>query len=103
MAVTVANVDRPQISSFTALKVSEVTCDASYPTGGYALTAAQLGLGRVSFALCNVKTTAAAGATVQAWYDPVNALLKLNAAAAEVANASNVATLVVEVVAFGSL
>jgi hypothetical protein len=88
-----------------SVTVTDVTMDASYPTGGEAITAADLGLsGVVAILSAQIKTTAAAGNAVDAVVDftsPTAGVVKLNAAAAEVGNGSNVATLVVRVVAIG--
>jgi hypothetical protein len=84
--------------------IKEVTFDNSYPTGGEPLTAAQMGLTRIRYGIAQIKTTAAAGNTVEVQLIPQadgSALLKCNAAAAEVPNATNLATLVAVVVCWG--
>lgn len=84
--------------------VTEITMDSSYPTGGEAVTAAQLGLATVDVALCSTNT----GHIAQ--YDKANAKIKLyyadydavaDGALIEVPAATDVATVVVTVVAFG--
>jgi len=74
-----------------------VTFDSSYPTGGLALTKANIGLvvPDVIFAI------PASGYTFQ--YDAVNSKLKAYASAGtEVANATSLATVVATVIAIGS-
>lgn len=84
--------------------VTEVTMDSSYPTGGEAVTAAQLGLATVDVAICSTNT----GHIAQ--YDKANAKIKLyyadydavaDGALIEVPNTTNVAAVVVTVVAYG--
>jgi hypothetical protein len=86
--------------------VKDVTFDTSYPTGGEAINAVDFGLRAIRFGLANIKTTAAAGGAVDVVVIPQsdgNALLKVNAAAAEVANATSLATLVATVICWGDV
>lgn len=102
MAATVGVPTVQELSSGSfRVTVTDVTMDASYPTGGLAVTKAQLGLNTVIFAQASIVTTAAAGAAVDAVYDVANQKVKLIAAAAEVANAANTTGLVVRVTALG--
>lgn len=79
--------------------VTDVTFDSSYPTGGEAITPADLGMSNVIDATCEVR---AKGATVtNVYYDRTNAKLVANAAAAEVANTTDLSTVVVRVRAIG--
>lgn len=89
------------------LVVTDITLDnTAYTTGGYALTAQQLGLGSVAYGDAAVKTVVAAG-PVGAFLDCANPLapkLKLNNAAAEMGNGTATLTgVIVEVTAVGSL
>lgn len=89
------------------LIVTDVTLDATaYPTGGYPLTPIQLGLGKVDYGNATVKTVVAAGPG-EAFLDCSNPLapkLKLNNAAAEMANATATLTgVIIEVQAWGEL
>lgn len=76
-------------------KLATVTFDNSYTTGGKALLPADFGM----------KTIAAVMATSQDGflfsYDYTNQKLKAYAGAAEVTNATNLATLVVRVIVYG--
>ncbi len=84
--------------------VTLITMDASYPTGGEAVTAAQLGLATVDVAMCTSNT----GHVAQ--YDKANAKIKLyyadydavaDGALIEVPNTTDVSAVVVTVMAFG--
>lgn len=84
--------------------VTNVTMDASYPTGGEAITAAQLGLATVDHVSCSTNT----GHLAQ--YDKTNAKIKLyyadydavaDGALIEVPNTTDVSTVVVTCNAFG--
>lgn len=100
MAFTATPVVRDDSAGNRKLTVTDVTADNTYAAGGAPLTAAQLGLNRVFFAVCSIKTAAATGNAVDASYDTANAKLKVNAAAGEIANASG-SGLVVTVIAWG--
>lgn len=79
----------------------DVVGDASYPTGGYPLTAAQLGLS-TELDFINGTVYAAPVATITSVsYDAVNSKLKFLAGGAEVANATNLSTVTVRLVAKG--
>lgn len=83
--------------------VTDVTADGSYAAGGAPVTAAALGLAFVQSGVANILTSAATGNAVDAAVIPQtdgSIKLKLNAAAAEVANAAGTG-LVVRVLAFG--
>lgn len=100
MAATVAIVDQLITGGFVKVQEATVTGDASYPTGGYSITAAQLGFpGGIDWAIATVQQPG--GAAVIANYSVTNAKLQLFTSAAEVANATNVATCVVQIIARG--
>lgn len=89
------------------LTVTDITLDATaYTTGGYVLAPGNLGLSKVDYANASVKTVVAAGPG-EAFLDCSNPLvpkLKLNNAAAEMANATATLTgVIVEVQAWGEL
>lgn len=82
--------------------VKWVTCDNSYVTGGYPITAAQLGLTRVKDAIASVKASTVSVPTA----DPIvqtdgSILLRLNAPTAQIAGAVDVSATVVQIEAFG--
>ncbi len=83
--------------------VNNVTMDSSYLEGGEPITAAQLGLNRVEYATCTIASTSGAAANVaSASYDPATSLLHVwDNTPAEVAGAGNIATTVVQVIAYG--
>lgn len=87
----------------TRSTTSSVVGDSSYPTGGYPITARQLGLNRVRRAHAWVRVASAAAATsVDAdTQSDGSILLKLNTATAEVANAVNCSGLTIVVRADG--
>lgn len=97
MAVTAADVSRSILRN-KRFVVSTITFDSSYPTGGEAFTASDLGLGTVDFI-----TFAGNGANDVVW-DRANNKLKVFVASTgvEVANATNLSTLAVDVFAVGS-
>jgi hypothetical protein len=82
--------------------VKRVTLDASYPTGGYTITPQQLGLpgGRCLFADTG-NVDAGVASDVSCWWDPATNQLKAYTAAGEVANATNLATQICQIVAYG--
>jgi len=77
--------------------VASVTFDSSYPTGGEPLVAADLGLGSIDYLSA---TTDGSNAIV--WDKANNKLKAYTAAGAEVANATNLSTVVVRILAIGS-
>lgn len=83
--------------------VKQVTLDSSYPTGGYALTASQLGLpaGRCLFADTATVNDGVAS-DVACWWNPGAQVLKAYTSAGEVANASDLHTQTVQIIAYGS-
>lgn len=105
MAVTVATVrNAGDVHGNQRITVTDVTMDASYVTGGEPVTAAQLGLNFVHIAVGSL-VSGAAGAAVE--YVPLpqtdgSVLLRANAASGvQVANAVDLSSNVVRVVAFG--
>lgn len=100
MAVTNARKFNPSIVASERATVTEVTFDSSYPTGGEPLTAADLGLTKVDFAIATLKT-AGTGSVTQVWYDIANSKLMAFAAAAQIANTTDLSAVTAQVVAFG--
>lgn len=106
--MTLAFTNRP---SFTTnggvaspkVTVTDVALDSSYPTGGEAVTAANLGLTRVDFAIATVKSAATTTVNVaNVHYDKdTGKLLIYDESPAEVANAADINGLVVQVIAWG--
>lgn len=83
---------------------TEVTLDSSYPTGGEAITAAQLGLSRVDAVMCSTNT----GHVAQ--YDKTNAKIKMyyadydavaDGALIQVPNTTDLSAVTVLCLAFG--
>lgn len=85
------------------LTVTTVVGDSSYPTGGTALTAAQLGLSVVLFAICSVTGSASNNAAIHSSYNIATGKLQMwsGATLAETANTTNVSGLTITVLAFG--
>lgn len=88
----------PSAAKFTT---KLVTFSNSYTTGGEAVTAADAGLTTI-FAAVATSTTATAGAVADVWYDRANSKLKALTTTAEVANATNLSGVVVEVLFIGT-
>lgn len=81
---------------------TSVTFDNSYPTGGEPITAAQLGLSRVDFALCNIKAVGGTVNVANAYFDQANMKIKIyDETPAEAGNTSDYSTLTVVVMAVG--
>lgn len=95
-----ASVRRNDFAKALRVTVTDVTMDTSYPTGGESITAADLGLKSVFFAIANLQTTATTAAN-DAWYDVTNSKLKVNGPTAEVANGASLASVVITVYAWG--
>lgn len=92
--------DTQQHSGDLDVTAATFALDTSYPTGGSAVTWANLGLNRVLWA--HVAITNETAATVEnCYYDPVNQVLKCFVAGAEVTNGTNLSAIVVRVVAYG--
>lgn len=101
MAISAANVDSNVFGS-RRVTVTDITLDSSYPTGGEAVTAANLGLSTVLFAICNVKAVSGTVNIANAYYDQANSKLKIyDETPGEVANAADLSSNVVRVLAFG--
>ncbi len=83
--------------------LTDITFDSAYPTGGEAVTAADLGLNYVDNADAAVKSATGAGVNVaSAFYDETtDKILLYDETPAQVANAADVATTVVRVRARG--
>jgi hypothetical protein len=83
--------------------VTDITFDSAYVTGGEAVTAANLGLNRVDFAIATVKSASGAGVNVaNVYYNKDTAkLLAYDETPAEVANDGDISTTVVQIVAWG--
>ena len=101
MAVTVTRPIAPFVPGAERVSVSDVVFDSSYPTGGEPLTFADLGLSNVTFAIATVKV-AGTGSVTSVAYDVANQKLLAYAAAAQIANTTNLAAVTATVVAFGS-
>lgn len=100
MAVTPTRVIVPFVPGAQRITVTDVAFDASYPTNGEPLTASDLGLQVVDFAIATVKVAGTGSVTAVA-YDVTNAKLKAFAAAAEIANTTDISAVTATVVAFG--
>lgn len=83
--------------------ITDVLFDSSYPTGGEAVTAAELGLNRVETATAVVQGIASGSVNVtSADYDETNAkILLYDETPAEVANTSDMSGTTVRVIARG--
>jgi hypothetical protein len=113
MALTVSVLDPPVFSEFTGqkgYKRARVLFDASYPTGGLAITAANLGL--TSLDTMQITGSAPSAATTSdyvTWNASTGKLMAFasNGAApaqlVEMANATSLAALQVDVLAYGKL
>ena len=89
-----------------SVTVTTVVGDGNYPTGGTALTAAQLGLSStVLFAVCTVAGSAANNGGSNATYNLSTGKLQVfvltTGALAEVVNTGNLSGLTITIVAFG--
>src|SRR3990172_4286733 len=83
--------------------VTDVTFDTSYPTGGEAVTAAELGLHKIhTGTCCDLTATGAAVNVASATFDHATSkILLYDETPAQVASTADVATTVVRVVAHG--
>ncbi len=107
MAATPVIVDRGAAGDLF-FRVVDITLDASYPAGGYALTPQQLGLGLNGVVyMVDPGTVSKTGGWLIGW-DYTNSKLQVfdgsgaaNSAQHEIAAATNVATVVVRCLVFG--
>jgi len=94
---------RPMGSDYYS--IYNVTLDNSYAEGGETVTPRELGLRRVTFAICTVTngTESATVRAVSAYYTPSTEKLHLidSATGKEVSGTSDLSKVVVQVVAFG--
>jgi len=96
MALTFAEEVRT-VAKAERIVVTTVTFDSAYATGGESLTPADLGLNRIDFLSA---TTDGSNAVV---WDKTNNKLKVYVAAGtEVANAANISTVAVRILAVGA-
>lgn len=105
MALTVAAVQTARPPGAERRVIKEVTFDSSYLENGEPLTAAELGLKKVTFADCNI-TNGSEEATVRpaiAYYTPSTEKLHLidSATGKEVASTKDMSKVKVQVVAYG--
>jgi hypothetical protein len=83
------------------ITVTQVVLDTSYPTGGSALSASQLGMTDVVlFAITSLVNVGANG-PAEARYNIPNGTLQAFSATGEIANATNLSAATAEIVAFG--
>ena len=102
MAVSTTVDKTPQVPGAQRFSVSSVTFDSKYVTGGEPLTAAELGLTRVDWAIATVKKVGGTVNVAQAVYNVEKSTLQLfDETPAEVASEADVSNIVVQVVAFG--
>lgn len=104
MALTITRPLDPdaQVEGAWRIGLASVTFDSSYPTGGEAVTPADFGLDTIDFAICNITAVGGTVNVVEVCYDRANKkLMAFDESPAEVANGASLATLVVQVVAFG--
>jgi hypothetical protein len=104
MAISAA-VKQTRIPGAERVTVTTVTFDNSYLEGGEPLTAKELGLRTVNYAICTM-TNGSEEATVRAgdpYYTPATSKIHLidNATGKEVASTKDMSKVVVQVVAFG--
>ena len=89
-----------KFGNFVDGTLADITFDASYPTGGYAVAASDFGLDRVLDTVM-VNNVTAAGTRLVA-YDPATKKLKIfTALSTEASNASDQSAIVARVVAIG--
>ena len=101
MALTITNSrpNQPRTSVMGDRRafVGQITFDSSYPTGGEVLTAAEVGLTRITHV-----DVAAKGGTETVVWDHVNSKLQIfTADGVEALNATNASTIVAHVQVFG--
>lgn len=102
MSISIATAADPAVQGNTRVVIKDITLDTSYPTGGYSLTAADLGLTRVLFAVATVKAVSGTTDITQVQYDLTNSKLQVfDQTPAEIANATSLASDVVRVIAWG--
>lgn len=103
MSLTKAGIQTGRPPGAEERTVNRFTFDTTYPTGGEPCSAADLGLTRVDWAEATIVSATGAGVNVaNCDYDVANGKIKLfDETPAEVANAANVATVVVQIVAYG--
>lgn len=100
MALGFVTTDHP-VTGVYVDRQTLIACDASYPTGGYAVTPTNLGLpGGVDWGIASIQNDGA-GVAISAAYDPVAGTLKLYGSTGELANATNAAAVTVSIVARG--
>lgn len=100
MSVTVTPKVVATVPGAQRFTVTEVTFDSSYPTGGEPLTATDLGLTTVDFAIATLKV-AGTGSVTAVFYDVANAKLLAYAAAAQIANTTDISAVSAQVYAVG--
>lgn len=100
MATTNTRTQLPVVPGASRITVTEVAFDSSYPTGGEPLTASDLGLTTVEFAIATVKV-AGTGSVTAVFYDIANAKLLAYTAAAQVANTTDISAVTAQVFAVG--
>lgn len=108
MAVTCTRRQLPEVPGAGRWTVTDVQFDSSYPntggTIGEPLTAADLGLSTVLFAIATLKV-AGTGSVTAVYYDKDAAggpVLKAYAAAAQIANTTDISAVTAQVFAYGT-
>jgi hypothetical protein len=100
MAATVATVQAARLDGFIA--VTDVTLDNSYAEGGEAVSAEQLGLASVDFAICSIVNGSESEEWVaEAFYKGGKVHLISAKTGKEVAGTKDMSKVVVRVFAFG--
>jgi hypothetical protein len=103
MSVSIAKVSGADtVFGNQRVKVRDITFDSSYPTGGESVTASDVGLKKVLYAIPTVQAVGGTQNVANVYYDPTNAVLKVfDETPAEAGNGQDLSTLVVRVVFFG--
>lgn len=96
MAATVVPNKRTKMAAMYCV-VTDITLDASYPTGGYTITPAQFGLTTFDFVLA-----APSNGYTATFSDATQKLIVYSTAATQVTAATNLAAVVVRVLAMGT-
>lgn len=90
----------PRLIKGATLSIRPVTFSSSYTTGGEAVSAGSVGLGAIYGAIATVTTPAAS--VVEVFFNRTTGKLVALTAAGEVANATNLSSLVCEVFFIGA-
>ncbi|MGH7744114.1 MAG: hypothetical protein ACREQ5_04745 [Candidatus Dormibacteria bacterium] len=91
----------PQSFGTDKVFLASISCDASYPTGGYSVNPYLFGLNLIKFIIVPAALVPGGVVAYLIWNETTNLLQAFNQTGAEIANTTDLHTVIVSVIIFG--